>query len=188
MCNLEENCYTKKYTFSTVVKVSPSLDLFVSAVPEDSGYFCSQKNWKQFAEEDLNDTDPDMNLTFSAKGGMLADEMGLGKTLTVISMIASNPRKLDPKTNSYLPASGVVVPDKKYIKTTLVVCPSQLVAQWGSEIGKHSNLTYKCCTRYTDYRNPDVSDYDVLIVSHNAFFNRKNRQETCDESFLKYGW
>ncbi len=69
-------------------------------------------------------------------GGILADEMGLGKTIQMLSLIHSN----RTFTSS--------------IKSTLIICPLNLMAQWKSEIER--------C-------------FDSSVMSVCYFYNSKNR-------------
>ena len=184
MLNIEQNCATTQYSFSTVASI-PSLNLRLNVLPQSplpDAPFCDHRNWDPVALSD--EPDPSHLITFKTRGGMLADEMGLGKTLTVIALIASNPRKLVSK--AFVPLFPSVTRKVTYIKSSLIICPSQLVSQWGAEIAKHSNLTYKCCKTQKDYSSKSVSNYDVVIVSHTAFFAKNN--ETCHSAFKKFGW
>ena len=198
MKNLEDNLPPRKYSFSTVIKVSPAIDIHLDVRPHvdplpAATYYSTPKvnksytrleNWKVVDPKDA--ADAERNITFTARGGILADEMGLGKTMTVISLIQSNPREYDDDTHSYYPLFDEEdLPKNRYIKTTLVVCPSQLVTQWGAEIKKASNLTYKCCNTFRDYETDDIPNYDVLIVSHTAFFDSENK---CKKEFKRYHW
>src|SRR3990167_10438269 len=194
MKNIEENCYTKEYRVCTVVQVSPSLNISLNVKPEPTLFYCSEENWKPVKpEEEVKDDDPQFSFSFTAKGGILADEMGLGKTMTVISLIVSNQRRLDPESKTYLPLSvpieATALEVKPCIKTTLIICPSQLVAQWGKEIANNSTLTYKCCTQRPHYESADLPNYDVVIVSHNAFFQAKKAvNQQCDPCFQRFSW
>ena len=192
MVNLEEILATKKMCFSTVVNVSPCLDLYLDVQPKNINsfqeyHFCSASNWKQVNTEMMEEgiRDEDTTIHFGARGGILADEMGLGKTVTLISLIHSHPRKLNEDTQAYHPIFDKEIETIEYIKTTLVVCPSQKVSQWGKEIENASNLTYKCCNTYRQYSTRELGDYDVVIVSHSAFFEKNG---TCKKQFLQYGW
>src|SRR3990167_709992 len=189
MIHLENSLYSKKFTFSTITQVAPSIPLSISTIPnqkEENTSFCDTINWACINDNTKEKIElPD--ISFTAQGGILADEMGLGKTATVIALIANLPRKINRKQKKYIPKKKKIVDGVEYIKTTLIVCPSQLVSQWGKEISKVSSLTYKCGNTYRDYNVPDIRDYDVLIVSHSAFFNYKNKNEHT-AVFQKYGW
>jgi DNA repair protein RAD5 len=55
-------------------------------------------------------------------GGILADDMGLGKTIEILALIHSN-RLLQENS-------------KAEIKSTLIICPLNVLAQWRNEIHK----------------------------------------------------
>ena len=205
MKNVEDRCYQKEYQFSPIVKVSPTIDLYLHVAKglnhfDFAGQFVDA-DWMAIPASELQEKAQSEAIRFTTTGGILADEMGLGKTLTVISLIASNPRSKDLTNNKYFP----LVSEHKYgkpefvqvkpveaavpIKTTLIICPSQLVAQWGNEIAKHSKLSYKCCTQRGHYQCDDLPDYDVVIVSHSGFFKQKKIiSQYCDPAFLRYHW
>ena len=219
MHNIERVCHTKTFSFSTMCKVSPAIDVYLD-IKTKGGQFCELNNWKTVdptpavnapirssAVNTLNvrktrssgkpqpptyhappTQKKAQSITFTARGGVLADEMGLGKSVTVISLIVNNPRKLHATSNTYVPLDrSAANPEVKEIKTTLILCPSQLVSQWGKEIENCSSLKFKCCNTYKDYNDPSISACDVIIVSHNAFFNySKNPEHTA--VFRRYGW
>ncbi|KAL9587787.1 MAG: hypothetical protein Q9203_003396 [Teloschistes exilis] len=58
-------------------------------------------------------------------GGLLSDVMGLGKTLMVLACCVANPPSRDSRSRS-----------------TLIVCPASLVAQWEQEIQTHVQREY----------------------------------------------
>ncbi|KAK8209850.1 SNF2 family N-terminal domain-containing protein [Phyllosticta capitalensis] len=72
-------------------------------------------------------------------GGILADEMGLGKTIEMLSLVHSHTAPVASNGVKDLPRlpknSSSVVPAPK---TTLVVAPMSLLAQWHSEAEKAS--------------------------------------------------
>ena len=187
MEDLEINCSNRKFTFSTAMNVSPVFDLMVNVQPaiKESSCFCYAKNWKPVNASERRDN-KSLSLSFTVKGGVLADEMGLGKTLTLLSLIVNQPRKLDAKSK-FVPVFGTPNKNIEYVKTTLVICPSQLVAQWGEQIALYTDLKYKCCTNYKDYTKGDVGIYDILIVAHSAFFS-STKERKCPEAFTQYGW
>lgn len=80
--------------------------------------------------------DPSLTLLSDFKGAMLAEEMGLGKTVEAVALMLLNP---DPEAASrpgwYDERNEIdVVPTK----TTLIVAPETLRAQWVEEIGRHA--------------------------------------------------
>ena len=68
------------------------------------------------------------------RGGILAEEMGLGKTLEVIGLMLLHKRPEGPAM-VYDPSLG-----REILATsaTLIVCPSSLLDQWISELGRHA--------------------------------------------------
>lgn len=80
--------------------------------------------------------DPQLTLHHNFKGAMLAEEMGLGKTVEAVALMLLNP---DPDADSrpgwYDERNDIhVIPTK----TTLIVAPETLRAQWIEEIEKHA--------------------------------------------------
>lgn len=96
--------------------------------------------------------------TGSCQGGILADEMGMGKTIETLSLILANyPCHDTSKTISGVPTARkcsfcdlvrhsficAVIPmlhSHSGVKTTLVVAPMSLIAQWKQEIERFSSL------------------------------------------------
>ncbi|KAI9189765.1 hypothetical protein H9P43_001198 [Blastocladiella emersonii ATCC 22665] len=105
-----------------------------------------------------------------AHNGILADEMGLGKSLIVLSLMALNP--WIPPTEPALPvnvdvkAEDADAPAPIAIKSTLIVSPPALVAQWIDEVRKHTSFTVyhyqgaaKCPV------DLDFGGFDVVVTS-----------------------
>ncbi|KAK6522569.1 hypothetical protein TWF281_002008 [Arthrobotrys megalospora] len=89
------------------------------------------------------------------KGGILADDMGLGKTIQAIALIVHR-RSSRP-----------------HHKTTLIVCPVALMAQWQREIqakvkAQHSLATYIYHgTQPKRYKNFNaLKEFDVVLTSY----------------------
>lgn len=90
-------------------------------------------------------------LKTTMKGGILSDEMGLGKTISTLSLILTAPNDseylLNEKGNE---GDSEYSTRKPYAaKTTLIVVPMSLLAQWSSEFDKansssqlHSEVYY----------------------------------------------
>ncbi|SPO22198.1 related to IRC20 - putative helicase [Ustilago trichophora] len=80
--------------------------------------------------------DPKLTQLSDFKGAMLAEEMGLGKTVEAVALMLLNP---DPDAASrpgwYDQRNNIHV---KPTKTTLIVAPETLRAQWIEEIGQHA--------------------------------------------------
>ncbi|KAF9221774.1 hypothetical protein BS17DRAFT_757183 [Gyrodon lividus] len=72
----------------------------------------------------------------TALGGILAEEPGLGKTMECLSLILLNPaRERNPSNKRWDPEAQLNV---KEIKTTLIVTPPALAAQWADELAAHA--------------------------------------------------
>lgn len=129
----------------------------------------------------MNPYSGDLSLEFPAQeqhclGGILADEMGLGKTIQMLSLIHSHrsevaeaARQLGTRSSSVvklprLPAStaGVVAAPR----TTLVVAPMSLLAQWQSEAENASGEGTLKSMVY--YGSDKVADLRTLCCEANA--------------------
>lgn len=76
------------------------------------------------------------------RGGILADEMGLGKTISTLSLVTSVPYDMDDDVSERLPYAS---------RTTLIVVPTSLLAQWKSEFETaNNNPNHKCVIYYGD--------------------------------------
>lgn len=112
----------------------------------------------------LNPYSGDLSLDFPAQeqhclGGILADEMGLGKTIQMLSLVHSHRTGINTKTThaseSVLSVNGLprlpsssttgVLPAPR---TTLVVAPMSLLAQWQSEAENASKEGELIRTKY----------------------------------------
>ncbi|KAH7356500.1 hypothetical protein BKA65DRAFT_547896 [Rhexocercosporidium sp. MPI-PUGE-AT-0058] len=67
-------------------------------------------------------------------GGILAQEVGFGKTILILSIIALNLQEEKIKPN---------IKGKIYTRATLVLVPTHLVDQWGSEAENFMRKTYR---------------------------------------------
>ena len=112
--------------------------------------------------------------------GIMADEMGLGKTITILSLILSNPRT---KTED----GKLIIEDRDEAvfesKSSLVICPNQLIAQWKNELTNHchSPLTIISIFTMNDIKAltyQDVVESDVVIISH-QFLKNGNYLKNC---------
>eukprot|EP01129_Flabellula_baltica_P006312 TRINITY_DN2351_c0_g1_i1.p1 TRINITY_DN2351_c0_g1~~TRINITY_DN2351_c0_g1_i1.p1 ORF type:complete len:977 (+),score=215.34 TRINITY_DN2351_c0_g1_i1:44-2974(+) len=101
---------------------------------------------------------------YSINGGILADEMGMGKTIEVLSLILKNP---SPQVNREdIDFSEFLFP----CKATLIVCPSQICAQWEDEVKSHVNvdLNVHVIASVRDHKNltiDQVIDADIIIIT-----------------------
>ncbi|KAI2630577.1 DNA repair protein rad-5 [Xylaria nigripes] len=141
----------------------------------------------------VNPYSGEMSLSFPYQkqhclGGILADEMGLGKTIQMLSLIHSHKsdvaaRTRKPSTNSNNgPPKMVQLSSSSHnvmaaLKTTLVVAPMSLLAQWQSETENASKAgTLKCIVYYGSDKmdnlqalccSPNSSSVpDVIITSY----------------------
>ncbi|TGJ74651.1 hypothetical protein EYR41_001626 [Orbilia oligospora] len=112
----------------------------------------------------------------SNKGGILADDMGLGKTIQAIALIihrkSSNPHH----------------------KTTLIVCPVALMAQWQREIqlkvkARHALSTYIYHgTQPKRYKNFNaLKEFDVVLTSYGTIAGEfKKKQAWMAERRVRF--
>lgn len=113
-----------------------------------------------------------MHLTVSRSGGLiLADQMGLGKTLQIISLLL-----LDP-------------PD--VTSPALVICPTSLIANWVSELGKfapslsvhvHRGPHRTGVFRGLQRANVVVTTYDTMVNDIAIFSAFEWSWVICDEA------
>eukprot|EP00339_Tiarina_fusa_P010459 CAMPEP_0117004872 /NCGR_PEP_ID=MMETSP0472-20121206/5692_1 /TAXON_ID=693140 ORGANISM="Tiarina fusus, Strain LIS" /NCGR_SAMPLE_ID=MMETSP0472 /ASSEMBLY_ACC=CAM_ASM_000603 /LENGTH=251 /DNA_ID=CAMNT_0004705955 /DNA_START=571 /DNA_END=1323 /DNA_ORIENTATION=+ len=137
MRNLEADIYEKKsFTFSSVVKIPGTQDLFMDVSPKqvlpdaEEPWSRRENNFVHTEKWNFHLKDHSVSpISFSLRGGIMADEMGLGKTISMLSLILSNPRQpseLNPNEFEKNHNGNVLYE----IKGTLVVCAPHLVAQW----------------------------------------------------------
>ncbi|TPX34676.1 hypothetical protein SmJEL517_g02764 [Synchytrium microbalum] len=69
------------------------------------------------------------------RGGILADEQGLGKTIETLALIHTNPKlpSLKSSSGSTAGSSSSLGRSVKEIRSTLIVCPLSVLAQWRQE-------------------------------------------------------
>ncbi|ETO05399.1 hypothetical protein RFI_31996 [Reticulomyxa filosa] len=112
-------------------------------------------------------------------GGIVAEEMGLGKTIEAIALIQLHPRPaphlFSSSSLSFIQPQQERTYDKESeetecfpVKSTLIIVPSGLVAQWEDEIKKQcthplSMYTYRETNRVQDPRQ--LGQYDVVITT-----------------------
>ena len=113
--------------------------------------------------------------------------MGLGKTITMISLILTNPRKADDK-GKYETVIGKRIKGLFESKSTLIICPSQLVYQWEKEITTNSpDLKVIVIAQYEDlqqYKYEDILLSDIVITSHQFLKNKKYMQKVGEMTTL----
>uniref|UniRef100_V5EYQ5 Uncharacterized protein n=2 Tax=Kalmanozyma brasiliensis (strain GHG001) TaxID=1365824 RepID=V5EYQ5_KALBG len=133
--------------------------------------------------------DPSLTLRSNFKGAMLAEEMGLGKTVEAVALILLNPDP-DAATRSgwYDERNEIdVVPTK----TTLIVAPETLRAQWIEEIGRHAPALAVYSYQGRTKAEKDVPDgltwqtwaqrFDVMVTSYSTLGSELNTAKTAPE-------
>ncbi|KAI1351588.1 DNA repair protein rad-5 [Xylaria sp. FL0043] len=139
-------------------------------------------------------------------GGILADEMGLGKTIQMLSLIHShksevahqtkqsvNPTNGLPRTLQRFPSSPNVASAPK---TTLVIAPMSLLAQWQSEAenaskegtlksivyygnDKMDNLQALCCgPNFASAPDVIITSYGVVLSEYSYINSRPGGRES----------
>ncbi|KZT19573.1 hypothetical protein NEOLEDRAFT_1159005 [Neolentinus lepideus HHB14362 ss-1] len=97
---------------------------------DESGKPCYFHRLKGTLSDEVPDEDEPL-------GGILAEEPGLGKTVECIGLILLNPAPPERHpTNMWWNAETQI--DVKEIKTTLIITPASLAAQWKDEISRHA--------------------------------------------------
>jgi superfamily II DNA or RNA helicase len=100
---------------------------------------------------------------------ILADRAGYGKTITFLAMIAelktSNVQSM-PRSIIYQKGDYGITWNKnekhKYINTTLIVIPNNLINHWQKHIEEYTELTYETIIN-SSYDKILVEDYDIII-------------------------
>ena len=100
--------------------------------------------------------------------------MGLGKTITMVSLILLNSRKSTDTVVGERPKAHFEA------KTTLIICPNQLIYQWEKEIKNNSNLSVLLVTKITDLKKHKIKtvlETDVIITSHQFLTTNRSYME-----------
>ncbi|KAI1273630.1 DNA repair protein rad-5 [Xylaria sp. FL0933] len=139
-------------------------------------------------------------------GGILADEMGLGKTIQMLSLIHSHKSEVVyqtkqpvnstnglPRTLQRFPSSPNAAPAPK---TTLVIAPMSLLAQWQSEAenaskegtlksivyygnDKMDNLQALCCgPNFASAPDVIITSYGVVLSEYSHINSRPGGRES----------
>ncbi|MCJ1474455.1 hypothetical protein MMC13_003113 [Lambiella insularis] len=113
-------------------------------------------------------------------GGILADMMGLGKTLSILSLIvgsldqASEWAKEIPPS----PATGEGSALHRNSKSTLLVAPLSVVANWEEQIAAHiMPQTISCYIYHGNNRSQDIeelAEYDIIITTYSIVSSEFN--------------
>ncbi|KAI8902536.1 SNF2 family N-terminal domain-containing protein [Globomyces pollinis-pini] len=91
-------------------------------------------------------------------GGILCDEMGLGKTIMLLSLVLFHSLQNTPLLYNAL--------EPPLIKTTLVITPSVIKAQWIQEITKHTKQLIYYELNDNTITTEQLSKYDVILISY----------------------
>lgn len=138
-------------------------------------------------------------------GGVLADEMGLGKTIEMLSLIHSHTADLSSEPNGSvatvnnlqrLPKNSSSV--ERAHRTTLVVAPMSLLAQWHSEAEKASKAgTLKAMVYYGSEKNVNLQKLccdsnaahapNVIITSYGVVLSEFNQVAGVDGNRGSHG-
>ncbi len=133
--------------------------------------------------------DPSLTLHSNFKGAMLAEEMGLGKTVEAVALMLLN---RDPDAASrpgwYDERNEI---DVTPTKTTLIVAPETLRAQWIEEIGRHAPGLAVYSYKDRVKAEKDVPDrltwetwaqrFDVMVISYNILSRELNTAKKAPE-------
>ncbi|KAK6338952.1 hypothetical protein TWF696_009752 [Orbilia brochopaga] len=108
------------------------------------------------------------------QGGILADDMGLGKTVQAIALMLHRPST------------------KPHRKTTLIVCPVSLMAQWQREIEQKVKHAYALNTYIYHGQQPKkfkdfnvLKGYDVILTSYGTIAGEFKKKENAKLRQLK---
>jgi DNA repair protein RAD5 len=141
----------------------------------------------------------------NCRGGILADEMGLGKTIEMLSLIHSHPggdvwpEANDASSDDLRSDISAKQSSLEYAsRTTLVVAPMSLLAQWESEAGKASRSgSLKAVVYYGNDRSVDLKRQfgrssnsvtpSVIITSYGVVLSEFNQVATSNRSRSAHG-
>ncbi|KAH6724286.1 SNF2 family N-terminal domain-containing protein [Leptodontidium sp. MPI-SDFR-AT-0119] len=91
------------------------------------------------------------------KGGILADSMGLGKTVQTLATMVANLPTGKPKGQN----------EERHKRSTLIIAGPSLLAQWASEIDKHtSERVFRGVIIYDAKRAHRITDSDIILASY----------------------
>ena len=112
----------------------------------------------------------------ACRGGLLADQMGLGKSLSMISLMASNPR---PASN--LDIDDVVNPMPN-VKATLLVVPLPHKSLLSIILAVSPDISQAFSASYMANPTPEVGQ-DAIYIRHYLTFKKAPQTE---DSLLVY--
>lgn len=129
---------------------------------------------------------PNSDITIKSNIGILADLSGYGKTITFLSLIEI----LKNEEPTCMPQSSVYITDGyglsiikesklKYINTSLVVVPDNLVSHWKKHLEFYTELSFEIIE--TDLYNKIIIEEHDLIVCSALHYNKfiKENEEYC---------
>ncbi|KAJ3282565.1 hypothetical protein HK104_010832 [Borealophlyctis nickersoniae] len=108
-------------------------------------------------------------------GGILADEMGLGKTVMLLALILlhrPSSTSCPPVNPSTLPVTSAASTTDLLIPSscTLVITPSAILNQWGSEISTHAPdvevFLYEGVQAHSDLDSQALANFDVVLTTY----------------------
>ena len=115
----------------------------------------------------------------STLGGILADMMGLGKTLSVLSTVTytlEDAAQWVDTSDTSSTKDGVKL---RNVKTTLLVCPLSVIANWEEQIATHTRPgSLQSYVFHGSNRNADpefLANLDIMITTYSIVSNELNR-------------
>ena len=108
------------------------------------------------------------------RGGFLADEMGMGKTVSMLAVVAREPRSLDHAEDG----------------GTLVVCDVSLIGQWADEIvSKCAQLSVHVYHGPRRIRDTEMlKGFDVVITSYSTLASDSRRTDDRTGPLQNLNW
>lgn len=146
----------------------------VATMPALRGYFRYDNGGSSFQMHPDAETVGYATQKFEIRGGMLCAPTGSGKTTCVIALVYLSKHLVRSRV-----ANGVRMPTncptRRYTNATLIVAPSQVVAQWADEIdktlapGSLSVYVVSTARAARAITTDDVHKYDVIILCKDVF-------------------
>jgi len=104
------------------------------------------------------------------RGGVLADAIGYGKTACTIGLVSCS---FDDPMPTVPPAFKGMIPSR----ATLVLAPTNLHAQWVSEITKFTKdklnvLSIPTCSQLKRLTIQDIMDADIVVATYRLFYSQ----------------
>jgi SNF2 family DNA or RNA helicase len=115
------------------------------------------------------------------RGGILADMMGLGKTLSMMALIVSSLDHAEQFAR-LPPPLAINTRLRLNARTTLLVCPLSVVANWEIQIKDHiKKETIKHYIYHGNNRTQDIEElasYDIVITSYHTIASELKRHHS----------